>query len=183
MLEEFTLEIQNKKAVIQWLNDIRNRTGNAIPLWKAVTPKIEEFVTYELHPTRDGHKLWPRLKPKYLNWKRRTKGFSGMGYLSGNLRDAASNSANKEYSPLSLKWSINTGIGKVNDYVWRFHYGFMGTDSLGRKVRQKPRPIYRYTALRVDSFLKLDAKKFNDGRTHASFTYNWLRKELEKGYK
>jgi hypothetical protein len=183
MIENFKLDIKNKEAVIAWLNKIRKRSGDATPLWKAVTPKIEEFVNYEFHKTADGHKLWPRLRVDYLIWKIHTKGVSGIGFLNGDLRDAAGVSAKKEYKPLSLRWELNTGIGKVNDYVWRFNYGFMGTDAIGRNINQKARPIYKYTALRVNNFLKLDAKKFKDGKIHASFTYKWFRNVLEEGYK
>lgn len=187
-MDEFKLEIENKEAVIKWLEDIRKGTGNAVPLWKAITPKTIEFIDYEFDPDQDGHKLWPMLSTEYLIWKIRVKGVSGIGYLSGAMREAAGREAIKEYKAQSFLWKLNDTVssedGKdVSDYVYRFHYGFSGSDARGRVVDQPARPIYKYTQIRLNNFLKLDAKRFNDGTKHANFTYNWLRKELEKGYK
>lgn len=183
MAEDAKLDIENKEEVISWLRDISRGSGDAIPLWKAVTPKVEEFVDYELHPEIDSHKLWPQLNPSYLLWKIGAKGVSGIGYLEGDMREAASKKAVKTYKPKTLLWKLNTGYKRVKDYVYRFHFGFEGEDSLGRFVKQPERPIYKYTYIRVSNFLKLDAKNFSDGSRHANFTYNWLKKSLEKGYK
>lgn len=186
-MEGFKLDIQNKEAVFKWLNDIRNRTGNAIPLWKAVTPKIQEFVKFEFHPSRDGHKLWSRLNVDYLIWKIHAKGVSGIGYLSGTMAYAANEGAKKVYQPLSLQWKLNVSSVLANsggyDYSQVFHHGTKNQTKGKGKRAQRPRPIYKYTSLRINSFLKLDAKKFNDGKYHANFTYSWLKKALEKGYK
>jgi len=186
MIEDFKIDINNKEEVIKWLNKIREGSGNAIPLWKAVTPKIIEFVNYELDPNRDTHKLWPRLNVNYLLWKIRVKHVSGIGYLTGAMRTAAGEQAIKQYSAKSLIWKLDPNVpneneGKVGDYVNRFHYGFKGEDIIGRKINQKARPLYKYTSLRINNFLKLDAKRFNDGIKHANFTYAWLRKSLEAG--
>jgi hypothetical protein len=180
MGETFKLNIKNKEAVIAWLNEIKEGTGDATPLWKAVTPKIIDFVNYELDPHSDGHKLWPRLKVDYLIWKIRTFHVSGIGYLTGAMQNASGESAIKKYSPKSLLWRLNPATVIYNsengfDYSQVFHKG-------KRDGTQKARPLYKYTSLRINSFLKLDAKKFNDG-SHASFTYLWLKNSLEKGQK
>lgn len=185
-MKEFELDIENKEAVFKWLDDIRNRSGNAIPLWKAVTPKLQEFIEYEFHPSRDGHKLWSRLNVNYLLWKIHVKKVSGIGYLSGTMAEAAGKSAIKTYSPMSLTWKLNSGMVSSNggyDYSKVFHYGTKNqTKGKGKRV-QRPRPIYKYTTLRLNNFLKLDVKRFNDGTTHANFIYNWLKKALKEGYK
>lgn len=193
MIESLTLDIKNKEAVIAWLERIREGSGDATPLWIATTPKIIEFVDYELDPNRDAHKLWKRLSPKYLLWKIKHKGVSGIGYLTGTMREAAGKEAFKIYNPKSLLWKVNTTITNkesgvsVGKYVYAFHYGRDVSYSKkaekalkkAKKLNKQPaRPLYKYTALRINNFLKLDAKKFNTG-DHASFTYNWLRKSLE----
>lgn len=103
------------------------------------------------------------------------------------MQEAASKEAIKEYKPKEFIWKLNDSVSagdkKVKDYVYRFHFGFHGSDSLGRFFDQPARPLYKYTRIRVNNFIKLDAKKFNDGNKHANFTYNWLKKSLEKGYK
>lgn len=175
------IDIKNKEEVIKWLNEIKKGSGDATLLWKAVTPKIIEFVEYGLDPEQDSHKLWPRLSLNYLIWKIRTHHVSGMGFLSGTMRKAAGEDAIKEYTPTSLIWKLNSSVVQAHskngyDYSMVFNYG-------GRKKKQKPRPIYRYTQLRINSFLAFDVKQFNDGRSHNSFTYRWLKKSLEKGYK
>lgn len=188
MPENFTIDLENKEAVFKWLDDIRERSGNAVPLWKAVTPKLQEFVAYEFHPNRDGHKIWPRLNVDYLIWKIRVKGVSGIGYMSGTMTEAAGKSAIKEYKPLSLTWKLNSSMVQGHsdnsyDYSQVFHFGTKNQSRGKGKRVQRPRPIYKYTALRLNNFLKLDVKKFNDGTTHANFTYKWLKKALEEGYK
>ena len=200
-MEEFKVNIHNKEAVIRWLDEIRLLSGDATALWMAVTPKIIEFVDCEFHPTRDTHKLWPRVNVDYLIWKIKKYHVSGIGNLTGNMMNAASKDAIKKYSPRSLLWQINSGKvseGSKNgyDYSKVFHFGTRnqttkakakknkGEEGEAKSSRvQKPRPIYKYTALRLNSFLKFDVKKFNDGTKHNSFTYNWLKKSLEKqGY-
>jgi hypothetical protein len=176
---EFTLDVKNKDAVIKWLEEIREGSGDATPLWKAVTPKIIEFVDYEFSPTIDGHKLWPRLNVDYLIWKIKKYKVSGIGYMTGSMKDAASKNAVKTYTSKSLTWQLNSNDVESHskngyDYSQVFHFG-------KRDNSQKPRPIYKYTALRLNNFLKLDAKQFSDGTKHANFTWEWLRKSLEKG--
>jgi hypothetical protein len=187
-MEGFKLDIKNKDAVIKWLEEIRRGSGDATPLWVAVTPKIVEFVDYEFHPTRDTHKLWPRLSVNYLIWKIRKHHVSGIGYKTGVMKDAASKNAIKLYKSKSLTWQLNSNAVAANDpnrydYSKVFHFGTRNqTKGKGKRV-QKPRPIYKYTAIRLNNFLKLDAKTFNSGVKHANFTYSWLRKSLEAGYK
>lgn len=180
----YGVNISNKKEVIKWLNKIRKGSGDARPLWIAMSKKMPEFTDYEFDPNADPHKLWPGLTKPYLKWKKRKFGHSGMGFLHGNLQKAAGIKAKRMITPKTMLWMVNPNITgakgkKVGDYLYRFHYGFTGSDSLGRNINQPARRIFRYTALRVNSFLKLDAKKFKSGAVHASFTYNWLRKVLE----
>ena len=181
----YGLDISNKEEVIKWLNKIRKGSGDARPLWLAMQKKIPQFTDYEFDPKRDSHKLWITLTPEYEAWKKR-KGFPvGMGYLFGSMREAAGKRAIKKISKNKMLWIVNPKVatekGAVGDYMYRFHWGYRGTDKLGRKIDQPAREMLRYTHLRVSSFLKLDAKKFKSGVTHASFTYNWLRKVLEVG--
>lgn len=180
----YGVDIKNKKEVIKWLNKIRKGTGDARPLWMAMSKKIPEFTDYELDPDSDSHKLWPKLSKRYLKWKSKKFGHVGMGYLWGTLQKAAGKKAKRMVTPTTLLWIVNSSVAgkkgkKVGDYLFRFHYGFSGEDRLGRKINQPARKLFRYTNLRVSSFLKLDAKKFKSGAVHASFTYNWLRKVLE----
>jgi hypothetical protein len=184
---DVSLIIKNKENCIKWLNEIRSGSGDARPLWKAVTPKVIEFVDYEFHPSRDTHKMWAGLGAKYLKWKIKRYKVSGIGYLTGALKNAASKDAIKTSNPKNFIWALNTehqeGRVPVSKYAYRFHFGFKGTDSAKREINQKERPIYKYTAIRVNNFLKLDAKEFNNGSKHANFIYTWLKKELEKGEK
>jgi hypothetical protein len=194
MADKFSIELKNKSQVIKWLQDIREGTGDARPLWKAVSPKIIEFVEYEVDSNRDAHKLWKKLTPKYLAWKIRNKGVSGIGYLSGSMRRAMGKEAIKEYNPKNLLWKINTSTinsetGKpVSKYIYAFHYGrdqgfSKGAQKILKKAKklnkQPARPLYKYTALRLNNFLKLDVKQFSNGTKHANFTYAWLKKYLE----
>ena len=169
-------DIENKEQVIQWLEKLRKGTGDARPLWIAMYPKIVEFVNYEFHDSADTHKLWPALDSKYKRWKQ-LKGFSiGMGVMTGKMRTGAGKEAKKVLKEDSLLWILNqTNVRSKKGYRYAPVFNF------GRRDGSQPaRKIYKYTALRISSFLKLDAKKFESGVTHASFTYNWLRKAFKE---
>lgn len=173
------IDIQNKDEVIKWLDSIKEGSGDATLLWNAVTPKIIEFINYELDPSRDAHKLWPRLNTKYLLWKIKHYHVSGMGYLTGEMQKAAGANAIKTYTPKSLKWELH---GQMIEGNSKDHYDYSKVFNWGtHKGRyQKPRPLYEFTALRINNFLKMDVQKFNGGSRN-SFTFQWLKKSLEKG--
>jgi hypothetical protein len=173
----YNIDISNKEEVIKWLNKIRTGSGDARPLWTAMikSKKIEQFARYEFNPSSDSHKMWADLKPNYLRWKKAHKFPTGIGFLTGKLREAASSDAKKVLKKKSLTWILNSDVPvskRGYKYAPVFHWG-------KRDGSQPPRKIFRYTHLRVSSFLKLDAKKFASGVRHASFTYVWLRKVLE----
>jgi len=170
-----SLDIENKESVIRWLNEIRKGSGDARPLWLAVVPKIIEFVNFEFSSTVDKHKRWESLNSIYKKWKV-THGFpSGIGVLTGKLRRGAGLLAKKKMRKRDFVWELNqSGVVSKKGYSYApvFHFG-------KRDGSQPPRTIYKFTALRLNSFLKLDAKKFSDGTVHANFTYKWLKKSLE----
>ena len=169
----YGLDIENKEAVIQWLNQLRKGTGDARPLWLAMIPKITEFVKYEFHPTIDAHKGWASLKDKYKETKMRYGYPPGIGVRTGKLRMAAGERAIKQMNERTLIWKLDTSI-PIEDgkqYAYWFHLGH---------DRMPARSIYKYTALRVNTFLTLDVKNFNNGQTHANFTYTWLKNTLQK---
>jgi hypothetical protein len=172
---KFKLDIENKDKVIKWLEKIKKGSGDARPLWIAMIPKVTEFVNYEFHDTIDGHKLWENLTSRYKKWKQK-KGFStGIGVMTGKLREGAGKDSIKQITPKSLKWILNDSNTKSNkgfNYAPVFNYG-------KRDGTQAARPIYKFTALRLNSFMKLDAKKFKAG-SHASFTYKWFRNVLRE---
>lgn len=172
----YGINISNYEAVIKWLDKIRAGSGDARPLWAAMikSKTIEKFVQHEFHSTQDSHKMWPALSPGYLEWKRK-RGETGIGYLSGALREAASSQAKRKPGKKSLRWILDQTV-PVSDKGYRYAPVF----HWGKKDGSQPaRRIFRYTALRVSSFLKLDAKKFESGVTHASFTWRWLKGVLE----
>lgn len=169
----YGLDIENKEAVIKWLDKLRQGSGDARPLWTAMIPKIQEFVSYEFHPTIDDHKGWASLKEKYKEMKMKYGYPPGIGVRTGKLRSAAGQKAIIKMTEKSLIWKLNEAI-PVEDgipYARNFHEG---------QDKIPARPIYKYTALRVNSFLTLDVKRFNDGTVHANFTYNWLKNTLLK---
>ena len=173
----YGLDIENKKEVMQWLDGIRKCLGDARPLWQAMIPKIKEFVAYEFHPTQDSHKGWASLKKKYKESKIRAGHAPGIGVRTGRLAYAAGEKAIKTLNEKSLIWQLDESIPVENGerYAKSFHFG---SDDI------PARNIYKYTALRVNSFLTLDFKQFNSGATHASFTYAWFKKSLQQqGFK
>lgn len=169
----FGLDIENKDAVIKWLNELRRGTGDARPLWTAMIPKITEFVNYEFHPTMDAHKGWASLKQKYKESKMRHGYPPGIGIRTGKLRLGAGEKAIKQMDTKSLLWKLDVSIPVENGIPYA-HYFHFGTSKM------PARTIYKYIALRVNSFLSLDVKRFNDGQTHANFTYTWLSNTLRK---
>jgi len=156
---DFELDIENKKAVVNWLNQIRKGTGDARPLWRALTPRLNEFVNWQFRGTDNSGKRWKRLTPKYLEWKRKNNYFTGIGVRTGALKKATGINAVKTYSPKYLLWAVNPSI----DYAKHFN---------------SKRNIFRNIAARFNNFMKLDAKQFEDGKVHANFTYAWLRNIL-----
>lgn len=170
---DIDFDIENKEQTLNWLKRVREGLENAKPLWKALTPKITEFVDYEFDPNRDSHKKWAKLSPSYREWKRR-KGFPvGIGYLRGNLKKGAGQNANKKYGEKSLLWKVNhSGVRskKGYKYAWVFHKG-------NTKGTQPARPIYQYTVLRINSFVGHDIKK------DTGITYGWLKKAIKEAGK
>lgn len=170
----YGLDIHNKQEVIKWLNKLREGTGDARPLWMAMIPKIKEFVNYEFHPTIDSHKGWASLKQKYKEMKIKYGYAPGIGVRKGWLRYGAGEKAIVKMNEKTLMWILNPNPmieHEGEDYSIAFHKGHDNVPA---------RPIYKYTALRVNSFLTLDAKRFADGSVHANFTYNWFKNVLEK---
>jgi len=169
------LDIDSKEAVIKWLEEVQRGTGDAKPLWLAVIPKIKEFIDYELDEIQDSHKKWQKLSEKYLDAKIK-KGYpSGIGVRTGLMKKGSMEQAKKKVTSKSLTWELNQNVvrsKKGYPYAMVFHYG-------KKDGSQPARPLFRYTMLRLNSFLKMDVRKFNDGTTHANFTYKWLRKSLE----
>jgi hypothetical protein len=164
------IDLENKDAVIAWLERIKKGSGNAKPLWKAMTPKITEFVDWQFRSESDVAKRWKKLKPSYKAWKIK-KGFSsGIGVMTGKLREGSGTSAKKKYTRKILFWRVN------ESYV---------RNKKGQKYARyfnKVRPIYKNVAFRVNSFLSFDVKQFKSG-SYNSFTYIWLRNALTKGVK
>src|SRR4030042_664909 len=173
----YKLDISNKEAVFAWLDRIRKGSDDARPLWKAMAKQIPVFTNYEFDPNRDNHKLWPKLKDSTLAQKER-KGFpSGIGFQTGTLREPAGAQAKRELKPKYMLWLLNAEMTRTKGGKWKYGEVF----HWGKKDGSQPaRPIFKYTRFRVSSFLKLDAKNFKNGVTHASFTYAWLKKMLEK---
>ncbi len=170
----YGLDIENKEEVIRWLNRLREGLGDARPLWTAMIPKIKEFVSFEFHPTVDSHKGWAKLSEKYKEWKIRQGYAPGIGVRKGWLRYGAGERAIIKMNEKTLIWQLNPEPmlkHEGSDYSLSFHKG---------EGKKPARPIYKYTALRVSTFLTLDAKRFSDGSVHANFTYNWFKKTLQE---
>lgn len=165
---KISLDIENKEEVILWLQNIKRGTGDARPLWHAVTPKIIEFVNMQFDETGDGAAKagWKSLKPKYKAWKIK-KGYPGViGVMTGKLKIAAGEQAVREYKERELVWGVNNDVATSNR---------TGTEYA--KYFNAKRNIYRNTVLRMNSFLSFDIKQFIGG-SHNSFTYIWLRDSL-----
>lgn len=77
--------------------------------------------------------------------------------LHGRLRQSITNSGIRQTASTRMGIMVGTNV----EYAARLEYGFVGTDSLGRKVSQAPRPFLR-RALResLKSIGSLIAKGF-----------------------
>ena len=163
-MEDIKIIIANKENYIKWLNKIRKGSGNARPLWLAMTPKIQEFINFQFNETGDTGKRWRKLKPSYKKWKKK-KGFStAIGVMTGKLKKAAGIEADKKYSRKSLIWLLDNSVAVSKKGV---RYA---------KYFNSSRPVYRNVALRTTSFLNQDIKNFPNG---AGFTFNWLKNSLK----
>lgn len=170
----YKLDIKDKNKTIRWLRHIEKGTADASPLWRAMIPKITEFVNFEFDTTRDKHKLWQVLNEDYLKWKIKHGKARGIGIMDGKLRDGAGRLAQRKIKPKSMTWILNqANVESEEGYPYAPVFNFGKRDG-----SQPPRPIYKYTVLRINSFLKLDAKKFSTGQ-HANFTYRWLKNSLK----
>jgi len=162
----FSVDIENKEQVVNWLERLKKGTDDARPFWNAMTPKINEFVDKQFDPASDSGKGWKSLKPKYKTWKIK-KGYSpAIGVMTGRLREGAGVQSSKKYKKKELIWAVNQN--HVQDHGVRYA-GYFNAE----------RSIYKRIALRLNSFLGIDIKKF-EGGSHNSFTYIWLRNELRK---
>lgn len=162
------LDIENKEAVLRWLEQIKKGTGDARPLWKAMTPKIIQFVDNQFQQGSSANKTWKPIKHGYKRWKAK-KGFStGVGVMTDTLKRGAGVQAKKKYKKKFLEWKVNNSL--VNPFSKK---------TLGSYVKHfdKVRPVYDNTIIRVNSFLTTDIQSFNGG-SYNNFTYAWLRKSL-----
>jgi len=160
------IDIENKDQVIRWLENLKRGTGDARPFWRALTPRITEFVEKQFDYSSDSGKRWKSLTDKYVKFKAK-KGFHpGIGVMTGLLGEGAGKRAIKKYKRKELLWSVNQGLvqNKGKKYAGFFH---------------KDRPIYDMVAIRLNSFLGIDIQKFTGGSKN-SITYLWLRNELRK---
>lgn len=162
-MEDIKIIVANKENYIKWLNKIRKGSGNARPLWLAMTPKIQEFIDFQFNESSDTGKRWRRLKPSYKKWKKK-KGFStAIGVMTGKLKSAAGTEAKKKATPKSLIWLLNNSVATSKGIKYA-------------KWFNASRPIYRNVALRTTSFLNQDIANFPNG---AGFTFNWLKNSLK----
>lgn len=160
------IDVKNKEQVIKWLEKIKKGSGDARPLWKAMTPKIIYFIDWQFREEDDTGKRWKSLKPAYKEWKIK-KGFaSGIGVMTGKLKKGAGELAIKKYKRKVLQWSVDQSFVRGKKGV-RYAKYFDGV-----------RPVYKNVVLRINSFLTFDIKRFESGSLN-SFTYAWLRKYLE----
>jgi len=166
-------DIENKEKTLRWLDRVREGLEDARPLWKALTPKITDFIDYEFDPKKDAHKKWAVLSGRHLAYKKR-KGYNpGIGNMKGKLKKGAGMNAIKKYKEKSLLWKLNHAKVKSKrgyEYAWVFHKG-------NPKTNQPARPIYRFTCLRINSFVRRDVKK------GIGLTYNWLKKAIKEANK
>lgn len=160
------IDIENKDEVIKWLEKIKTGAGDARPLWKAITPKINEFIDWQFRTTDDSAKRWKRLKPAYRKWKQKKGYFTTIGTMTGRLSRGAGRYARKTYKRKELVWGVNQDYVKKNGKEYARYFN-------------KERPIYKNVVLRINSFLTFDVQQFENGSIN-SFTYLWLRKYLRK---
>lgn len=155
--------MSGQDAYLKWLDKIKKGSGDARPLWIAMTPKIIEFVNHQFSETSDSGKRWKKLTIPYKKWKAK-KGFpTAIGVRTGKLKRASGTQAIKQLRMKSLVWRMDASIPVENGrpYAKYFH---------------EKRPIYKNVDLRVNSFLSKDIKNFPN---RVGFTYKWLRKSLE----
>lgn len=157
----FKLTFKNKKQVIKWLNKVRRGVGDARPLWKVLTPKIIEFVEFQFRPNANSGKRWKELTEKYKQFKEKNGFPTAIGYRTGRLFSGAGVGAKKKFQRKRLTWQVDPNI----EYAEFFN---------------NERSIYKNVSLRLNSFMKLDAKKFSDGKIHGNLTYKWLGPRLRK---
>jgi len=170
----FGLDIENKKKVIKYLSKISKGSGDARPLWTALIYKITEFINYEFHDTADGHKLWQTLYPPYKSWKERNGKASGIGVMDGKMREGAGKEAIKQIKRKSLTWILNQAdVESVKGFKYAPVFNKGSKDG-----KQPARPIFKYTAFRINSFIRRDDTNFEKGR--AGLISNWFRKVLRE---
>jgi len=158
-------EFKDFKPTLKWLNKIKNGTGDARPLWIAMTPKLREFIANEFSGANPAR--WLALTAKYRHQKAKQGFPHWIGVRTGAMRIAANQRAKIKYSPKVLEWKLDTSMTPTKSGIpYALYFN-------------QARPIYRSVRDRVNAFLRTDIKDMAGG-SKAAFTFAWLEKALRQ---
>ena len=163
---KYYIDIENKQAVIDWLEQVKRGSGDARMLWRAVLPKVQkEFIEGAQFSSHSNvGKGWKSLTPKYKRWKSKNGFQTVIGVMTGKLRKAAGTGSIVKMLPKSMTIRVDESKAVRKGVAYAKYFNDL-------------RPVYKAVPFRINSFLATDVKKFNTG-SHNSFSYAWLRNSL-----
>lgn len=152
MAKDFIHLDMDASGALRWLNGVKRGVGDMSPLYKAIEPSMRKFAKTEFSSSNPNN--WMELKPEYKAWKS-SKGFStNIGVMTGRMKWAASDGAKTTITQKTMIYELDnskTRTKKGVDYSQYFdHY----------KDGSPKRKIFRWTALRVESFIQGLTVKF-----------------------
>lgn len=140
MEKDFVYLDMDIEEATKWLNNIKQGIGDFTLLFKALEPDIRKFAGHEFDGTNPN--MWEQIKPSYKQWKLK-QGFAGrIGVMRGNLEWGASEGAVVKYDDKRFEYKLNNSKTKTEE----------GKDY--SKFFNKKRPIFRWTVMRLQSYIQ-----------------------------
>lgn len=115
---------QSIRSVMDWVSRAEERADNAEHLWESLIPTIRQSIKFELSDANPNS--WPKLSPRYLDYKREMGWPLTIGVATGAMKKALTTNAKIKTTKDYLIWGIDgDAIGhdgmRVGDYAPDFH--------------------------------------------------------------
>lgn len=150
------------RAALKWFESIEQKSNDATPLWKALTPGIKKAVNYEFSEANPNK--WAPISDRWKNWKNQHGYPTTIGIRTGSLKRAVSDDAKVEYLPHKMNWMLNESIDAGN---W------------GRIDQVGDSPFGPNTDKVVGDY----AHKFDEGRHVFIYTFEFIQVTLRNAVK